>query len=188
MKMVKFEIVGVKGKQIRVYLLITVVVLFLSLVFCENEFSYCEGDELVRIILGSFIFLTLFSTIVIMPNIPYRKQEKMGDIGFSASQIVLYKESETKSFSVTDITNIKVRLLGFDGQHRFVNSRSLKNSSFLPNFNPRNGLGNRIIFKSSLSSHAYEFYVTNSVDYNLLKDCLDKWSKKDPSIRKSILR
>lgn len=188
MEMLKFEIVGEKGRQIRLYVLIIVVVSLLSLVLYENLQASCCGDELVSIILASLIFIILFACLFVMPNIPYRRCKKMGHVEFTASEIIIHNEDDIKVFKVKDLSSIKVRLLGFDGQNQLINSRLKWKTDFLPNPIPQNGLGNHIAFKVGHVLFAYEFYVNNIVDYNCLKDAVQNWSKINKVLNRTIKR
>lgn len=186
--MLKFEIVKKNKIELLIYGLIGLVVIVLGLILWLKTAGR-QNWEIGHTILLFVIVAILFAAFKIIPNIPIKKHIRQGYINFRSDRfIVENKQLPQMEMSIKDVDNLSLKLVGFDGQHRFVNSREIKTTAYQPNSIPLNGLGNRLKFTFNDSEFEFEFYADSIDDYNNLKELVKGWIKINDKIRINILR
>ena len=186
--MAKFEIVKKNKIELLIYGSIGLVVIFLGLILWTKT-SGGQSLETWHLIILFVIVAILFATFMIIPNIPIKKHIKQGYINFLSDRFIIEnKQLPQKEISIKDVDNLSLKLVGFDGQHRFVNSREIKITAYQPNSNPLNGLGNKLKFTSNNNEFELEFYADSIEDYNNLKELAKGWIKINDKLKINILR
>ncbi|WP_346856494.1 hypothetical protein [uncultured Draconibacterium sp.] len=186
--MPKFEIVKKNKIELLIYGLIGLVVIVLGLILWP-ETSSGQNFETWHLIILFVIVAILFAAFKIIPNIPIKKHIRQGYINFRSDRFIIEnKQLPQKEISIKDVDNLSLKLVGFDGQHRFVNSREIKTTAYQPNSIPLNGLGNRLKFTFNRSEFEFEFYADSIDNYNNLKELVKGWFKINDKIKINILR
>jgi len=182
--MSKFEIAKKTYIEVLIYGLIGVLVLSLSVI------AWVEIPKESSAIVLLFVIATiLFVAFKIVPNLSIKKHVSLGLIDFCPDRLIIENTlREKREILIRDIDNLSLKLIGFDGQQRFVDSREVKTTAYLPNSNPLNGLGNRLQFTFNDGEFKYEFYVGSIDDYNELKELVKDWPKLNRKIRIDVIR
>lgn len=186
--MPKFEIVKKNKIELLIYGLIGLVVIFLGLILWTKTTSG-QNFETWHLIILFVIVAILFAAFKIIPNIPIKKHIGQGYINFLSDRFIIEnKQLPKKEISIKHVDNLSLKLVGFDGQHRFVNSREIKTTAYQPNSIPLNGLGNRLKFTFKDSEFEFEFYADSINDYNNLKELAKGWIRINDKLKITILR
>tara|TARA_R110002050_G_scaffold103818_1_gene212906 strand:- start:19 stop:579 length:561 start_codon:yes stop_codon:yes gene_type:complete len=186
--MPKFEIVKKNKNELLIYGLIGLVVMFLGSILWLKTAGR-QNWEIGHTILLFVIVAILFTAFKIVPNIQIKKHIRQGYINFLSDKLIIENNQlPQKEILIKDVDDLSLKLVGFDGQHRFVNSREVKTTAYQPNSIPLNGSGNRLKFTFNDSEFEFEFYADSIDDYNDLKELVKGWITINGKLKINILR
>jgi hypothetical protein len=182
-----FEIAKRTITELLVYAIIGCILLII-LGFLDNIVDVTEGTGSVVFI--SVILFFLWLTFKIVPNIPFKKHEKIGIIHFEIDSVRIELEGYKKIFLISNLEKFRIKLFGYDGQHMLGDIKSIGsgNASMYSDMRPVNGLGNKISFISEDQSFSFEFYVDKISDYNELKELISTWKQEGINMKSRIVR
>ena len=136
------------------------------------------------------IFILLFLSFKIIPNLKIKKHITKGSIDFQSDKVIIYRELTEKIYPIEKLDFISLKLVGWDGQHRFGNIESLGNgnSSMYQNIRPVDGLGNIVKLIKGNDKYQFEFYADSIKEYEVLKKTCENWKNLNTNVQIKILR
>jgi len=180
--MLKIEIARKSNVEIAIFGIVLLVILFLT------SLALANGDESLRIVCVVLIILIVFATFKILPNIPFKRHETLGYVNIDNKCLFIEKHGRNNSLNISKLLNLKVKLIGYDGQPRVGDMAAVAYSNETERMKPMNGLGNRISYTYNSEKHSIELYLAKEKEYNELKNIFKQWEEMNPSMKLKILR
>lgn len=186
----EFEIAKKNHLASYIYAIIGGVILILGYILLINTTGVNASFDTPEVFLLFTIVLLLVITFKIIPNIPLKKHIKIGLIHFCPESIMIEDVSGNKNINLNDPNLIKIRLCGYDGQHRLgdIDYLGKGNASIYPDIRPVDGLKNNILVETNEKKIKYEFYIPNKDYFEQLKELFIKWSSMYKNVQIKTVR
>lgn len=184
----EFELVKRTYSYLVVYGITGLVILLLGIAFGIRTLQYDQGIGNEDIIMLFIIVILLVFALKVIPNLKLKKHEEIGRVKFSNDCISVINKESVNDYNIHSLEALSIKLVGYQGQHRIGDSKSLGQGTDYPDIRPMDGLGNRIRIGHQKSEIRLEFYIDTIADYAELKEIVKMWLNYNKGFKIRILR